>query len=144
MFINSVSGEVTVINSKTMIAEISNTSGNIKLKNSSLFELKASAVSGDITTFELVSEKIKLINASGDIDSEIATTPISIYGESVSGNIFMRFENEKGFTADFDTVSGAFTCGFATKYQEGKYLYLDGIYEYNFKTVDGSVSIEKR
>ncbi len=144
LYLGSVSGEITVINSKTTIAEVSSVSGDIKLKNSSLFELKTGSTSGAITTYELTSEKIKFENVSGDIDADISTTPITIDAETTSGDIFMKFENEKGFTADFSTVSGSFNCGFATQYQEGKYIYLDGIYGYNFITVDGNVSIEKR
>lgn len=141
--VTNVSGETTIINSKSSIAEITSVSGAIKLKNSSLYSLVVSATSGNVEAQDLTSEVIGLKTVSGNIDANIATTPISINAESVSADINIRMNNEKGFTAVFESSSGEFSCGFETRLVDNKYVYLDGVYAYNFETVSGNVSIQK-
>lgn len=142
--ISSVSGETTIINSRASVAELTTISGEISLKNSALYDLTINTTSGDVETLDLTSEKIDFSGISGKFNADIVTTPLSINAESTSGDITMKFVNSKGFTAEVETVSGAFNCGFATTYSEGKYVYLDGIYNYRFETVSGNINLEKK
>ena len=142
--VTNVSGETTIINSKASIADVISVSGDVKLKNSVLYDLSVNATSGEVEGVELTSDKLKLVNVSGNIVADVMTTPISINAETVSGNINMKFANEKGFTAQFESVSGNFNCDFSTQLKDNKYIYLDGVYEYNFETVSGNVTMNKR
>ncbi len=142
--VSNISGEITIINSRASITEVNNVSGEIKLKNSVLYGASATSTSGDIIATELTTETIDVENVSGNVSMEVDTTPLSIDAETVSGNIDLKFINDKGFTAEFKSASGSFNSGFETVLTNGKYVYLDGSYNYEFETVSGNVTINKK
>lgn len=142
--VTSVSGEVTVINSKTSMVEITSVSGDVNLKNSSLYDLRVDSTSGNVNGVDLTVDKLKFKSVSGVFNVAVLTAPMSITADSVSGDMIFSMPTDKGFSAYFESVSGNLISQFEVSKEDGKYIYLDGLYNYNFETVSANISLIKK
>lgn len=142
--VTNVSGDVTIINSRTSMAEVTSVSGNIKLKNSALYDLRVDSTSANVEGVDLTVDKLDFNSVSGVFNVSVLTAPISISAESVSGDMAISIPADKGFTANFESVSGSLVSQFEVSKEDGKYIYLDGEYNYNFETVSANISLIKK
>lgn len=134
-------------------------SGNIKIKNVKTTELSCDTVSGQLNSTETEAESIACdtvsggISASGSfgkIDCESVSGDMTIYDtvcpssadfDSVSGSIKLYVPENDGFTANTNTVSGDFTCGFPATINKKNAVYKNGEVKLDFETVSGNISV---
>lgn len=123
---NNVSSNIDFNNVSIEDLELNNVSGNVNINNSSFNTFEFSSVSGNlIMTTNNIPKKIEINQVSG-------STIVSLNPEI------------KGFTVNFDTISGKFFTDFDMQYINNKYMYMDySVLEIKVTSESGNVTITK-
>ncbi|MCH5265930.1 MAG: DUF4097 family beta strand repeat protein [Lachnospiraceae bacterium] len=100
--------------------------------------LSLDTVSGHLT-FDGSVQNIDSDSVSGDCECISRLSPESVNMDSVSGDQHLQIPEDTSFEADYDTVSGGFTCDFATTNRGDSVICGTGDNEYNFDTVSGDI-----
>lgn len=150
----TASGSITLSEIGGNKADINTVSGTIDIKSESIDKVSAETVSGNCNIYSNCRD-LSVTSVSGRIDAELEdetsiahimqgeTKVVDI--ESVSGAINLVIpESIRGFTADYDSVSGVFECDFKGRNKDECFIYGDGSAEFNFETVSGSIKIESK
>ncbi len=143
--IDAVSGEVQVSGTATEALEldslqIETVSGAVMLERVTAARLQIETVSGRIHCDGSFGE-IKTETVSGNAEFVSMQAPESVDCESVSGKISLQIPQNSGFRADYDSVSGKFTCEFPAGIEGGRAVYGDGSRQYKFETISGDMEI---
>ncbi len=162
LMLDSVSAQLDLQNISAKELALYTVSGPIYLTNSSCNTLTAESVSGEIIfkavsadtlTAENVSGAAELNGSFNDLDYESVSGSVSIDSEqalgnyqieTVSGSIKLAIPENPGFTVDYETVSGSFSCDFPTTSRKQQAIYKDGKALLDLETVSGSIKIIKK
>lgn len=138
--LDSKSGDTVINNAKAAKFDLSTISGDIVLTGIETYKLKLNSVSGQVNASGSFNE-INGETMSGDYS--IASTAVlnKISFESVSGNLDLKIPENKGFTAEFEGVSGDFATDFPIMMKNKKKIFGDGSALYNFSVVSGDVTV---
>ncbi len=140
--IDTVSSEINLDQIEARECSIDTTSGNTTCTgNTETFEIDN--VSGDIHLLGN-HQKIDCDTVSGNLTLDAESTPASINADSVSGDLTLTLPAESGFRMSEDSVSGDLICNFETQKKGDVLICGTGDSEYNFDTVSGDVTIQKR
>ena len=121
--VESVSGDVKIIDARTPVLHVGTVSGNI--------------------IFSGVSDAADIETVSGAVALDFPIIPKRLKTDSVSGNIIVRVAENDGFTASLDSISGRIACGFAEMTGRKNVVYGSGGADFSFHTISGSVTIER-
>lgn len=141
--IDTVSGKQTLDTLTVPICTIKSVSGSIDIITSKIANLDIESVSGTITVANSEITDLKVDATSGDIDITSTIMPNAIEMDTVSSSIQLTLPENDGFTLDYKSISGTFSCAFATTQNSGKYVYANGLNEIKIDTVSGNLSILK-
>jgi len=162
--LSSVSGAITVTSCTADALEAETVSGNLALEDSTGAEsVSVNTVSGgmeltDLSAGELSldtvsgackltgqADELTVSTISGDIAASLKANPKEVDMDSVSGALKLELPPTSGFTVEYDSVSGNFTCGFSTEDLGGHRLRCgDGGADIRMNTTSGSMDIQKR
>lgn len=138
--LNTASGDVSITGVKVQDLEIDAVSGVVEIKDCTVEELDAETVSGGVTVWSGNLEQGSVDSVSGSIRVECKESlPSELQINTVSGGVELVIpRGESGFVATLDTVSGKL-------YWNGgsgeRYSYGNGLADYDFESVSGSVII---
>ena len=127
-------------------AELSTTSGALEAQGNARKAMSLSSVSGSVRFGGTAGENFRVSTTSGSQHLALGAMPQTIACNSVSGKIDLRLpDTEKGFSAEYSTLSGSFGCEFpVTGKQEkrsGHALYGQGQTKIEFSTTSGSMRV---
>ena len=116
-------------------------SANYSIEADHIDELDLDVVSGNGTITTHNAKDIEMDTVSGNISLDIANSSLlnKIDIDSVSGNTDLYLDGNRGYTLDFDTVSGKFTKDFV----DGTDTSLNR-FMINFDSVSGDLHIHKK
>lgn len=139
--IETVSGDV-VIAGNLDNAHVETVSGDIDLELSDYAKvLKLATVSGK-TEVTAEADEVRVESTSGDVSLKLKDVPAQMETDNVSGNVVISLPASPSFTAEFDSVSGKFSCEHDYSYADGVYTVGDGGGEFLFNSVSGNVRIK--
>ncbi|MCL1830709.1 MAG: DUF4097 domain-containing protein [Oscillospiraceae bacterium] len=157
--LNAVSSPVNVTNLNSKKLSIETTSGAVTVYNVNAERINVNTVSGQIDLNRVKADSIDIGSVSGrqylkgecvSLTSNTVSGAVSVVCEtmlsnarfdSVSGQIELYLPENKGFTANWDTVSGRFSCDFMSKQDRNSVVYGDGSADIRIHTVSGKISI---
>ncbi len=140
--IDSVSADIDANGIICKELGIESVSGRSECAGMSSDIINIDVVSGNVS-IEGSSATVHCDTVSGNIRLTDSVMPSEVDIESVSGDIILNIADGDGFTANFDSVSGEFSCDFSTVKNGKKYVSGDGSGVYSFETVSGDVTINK-
>lgn len=140
--LTAVSGRIVLEQVACNKADLETVSGEITAVNVEAERLSANMVSG-AAALEGSFAEIDTEGVSGACEVRSAVCPESVNMETVSGNVSLSIPENKGFTAEIETVSGDFDCDFATTGRKSRYQYGSGGAEFDFESVSGDIRILK-
>lgn len=165
MFVSSTSGDLKLHSLNGTELAASTTSGEISLTNVKLSgDLSASTVSGQLELVNVAAETARVDTVSGQaryegsaeefhggsvsagISARLSNCPETLEMNAVSGKLTLAIPENKGFYADYSSVSGSFDSEFPVTggtAKSGKALYGDGKCKFSFSTTSGNIYIEK-
>lgn len=124
---------------------VDTTSADIELTGLTLRELELDTTSGDILVTGTVLN-VEADTTSGRVEMELTQTPDEIAVDTTSGNVTVTIPEDRGFEAEFDTVSGRTNC----EHQKirGDSVRYTGTSnerpaEIDFDTVSGNIELRK-
>lgn len=139
--VEEASGNICIDGFSGTKADINNVSGKLELYQVISDEIEVETVSGECS----VSGKIDIIEAktvSGSLDINTADGSKKIEANTVSGKVNIGTNcGESGFTANYSSVSGGFSCDLSGMNKDGKFIYGSGEADYNISTVSGDIEI---
>ena len=138
--IETTSANIDLENIQTQQLDLETVSGNLTLKNIQSQEVSIETVSGQCH-LQGTAEWIDTETVSGHFTFVLSGRPSKIDTESVSGDIDLYLEDNDGFTAKMDSVSGKLSCDFASKQENKRLIYKNGSAQFNFDSVSGNVHI---
>lgn len=163
--ISSTSGDLLLSSLRGTDLSASTTSGGISLLKVEMEGgIFAHTVSGELELSEVSAETAELETVSGDAQYEgragefhgssvsaglrarLSNCPAVLEMNAVSGGLLLQIPENKGFYADYSSVSGSFTSEFPVTggmAKSGKALYGDGTADFSFSTTSGEIRIEK-
>ena len=105
---------------------ISSYSSKINIPNLNVEKYSIESISGNIYLEANMANSVDIDTVSGNINLLIENKTNSVSIDTVSGNsVILCSEDIKGFSIDFDTISGSLTNRFETTEEDGKYIYLN-------------------
>lgn len=141
--VSTVSGSVklNVVNG-TESLDVSTVSGGISVEKSTSGAVSMETVSGAIG-YDGEAGTLSISTVSGAVETDLAVCPTEADMESVSGSLRMKLPASADFTAEHDTVSGDFSCGFTGEANGGKFRVGSGGNKLRMSTTSGDMSIER-
>lgn len=142
--VNTVSGDVYLDNALgTESVSVSTVSGGIEARKVHSQKLRLNTVSGPCD-LDGETEKLDCTTVSGGVDVLLEQCPEEAGLESVSGDLRLSLPAGSSFTADHDSLSGSFTCDFATEDLGGNKVRCGtGGGQIHMSTTSGNMQIEK-
>lgn len=144
--ISSTSGDVEIVGaSATARLEVSTTSGDLSGEGVSTAEIIASTVNAELEMSGSFG-KIDVSSVNGEVEVAAITAPTEVSLDSTNGELLLILpSNIPGFTAEYETVNGDFSCSFPTvTARKGSAVYGDGSVKVNMSTVNGELTISSR
>ncbi len=140
----SVSGAVHAENIQAEDLRLSTTSGRIEALGFGAGNAKINSVSGTVEAYGN-GESLKIKTVSGAIELQTQQPPASVRLETMSGRITLALPPDSGFTAEYESMSGAFTTGFPVSgdlgNKSGKAICGDGQIDISMNTLSGKMEI---
>lgn len=141
--IDSASTKINISDIASQEFEIETVSGDCKFTNIQTAVVNLDAVSADIEMSGSIGGlDIDITSGTCTIDNDVM--PYEIDYDGVSGDFTMTMPEGSGFNLKHDKVSGDFFCEFPTSHESGRYIYGDGSANYNFDTVSGNVTLNRK
>lgn len=163
--VNSTSGDLKLSSLQGTDLAVNTTSGAISLSEIEMTGgLSANTVSGEMTLSKVGAETVHMETVSGsaryegsagefhgssvsaEVTASLSNCPESLSMNAVSGELVLAIPENKGFYADYSSVSGSFDSEFPVTggaAKSGKALYGDGTSDFSFSTTSGNIRIEK-
>ena len=140
----SVSGVVHAENVQCEELRLNTTSGRIEAPGFGSEHAKMTSVSGAVEAYGN-GERLEAKTVSGSILLQTEQPPESVRLETMSGRISLVLPPNDGFTAQYESMSGAFASGFPVTgtlgEKTGKAVYGDGEMEISLNTMSGKMEI---
>lgn len=128
--------------------DIEAVSANVTVTGISVAKLDIETVSGNVTASGVTAAReLDFQTVSGNVTADLSALPAEIDCETVSGDMTLMLEQTAPFYAEFETVSGKFTCAFGDPVKSGK-KYTAGIVgapcRIEAETVSGNFTIREK
>jgi DUF4097 and DUF4098 domain-containing protein YvlB len=159
LMIDAVSAAVRAEELTAESFRIDTVSGGVALRAVTGTQMEFDLVSGQLKAEECVANKAVVDTVSGSVElagsfREIKCDSVSgsvtlapgrdlqaLRVDTVSGKVTLRLPENEGFTARYDSVSGAFRCDFEVITGKDSVTYKNGNAQIKVDTVSGSISI---
>jgi DUF4097 and DUF4098 domain-containing protein YvlB len=141
--LNSASGVINLNAISGKELEINTASGAVQAAKLRFEYVEANGVSGAIALGGDVQE-IECASISGAIEITPGENVKKVEAESVSGEISIRLPEDKGFRAQYTSVSGLFSCAFEARFDKNQAAYGDESAAIKLQTVSGAIQILKQ
>lgn len=123
--------------------ELNATSGAVRCTGVNAKEAAFSTASGRITVAGK-ADSLKASSSSGRIDLDLENCPQALDAEATSGDIRLRLPADSGFTADYSTTSGDFSCDFSAVTGKSRCTVGGGESEFSLQTTSGDIAVLKK
>lgn len=123
--------------------EIESVEADITLTDLRLNDVEISNVAGDLNATFVSLKDFALSAVSGNATMRFETAPLEGEYSNVHGDLTMYLPENTGFTLEVHKLNGAFNSEFDTVKQGDSYVCGNGVNEYEFETVSGSVTLKK-
>jgi DUF4097 and DUF4098 domain-containing protein YvlB len=140
--ISAVSSNVTVELPEVQETKIETVSGNIDIRYERSKEISFSTVSGH-AGFTGNCEELDCESVSGNCKVALWGNAKEIQMESISGDLEITLDDQFGFTAQLDSVSGRISSDFSANVSDQTHTYGDGSIRIEAETVSGGIRIRK-
>lgn len=101
--------------------EIEAVSANVTATGISADKVDFETVSGNISALQIAAAReLEFKTVSGNAYAALSALPAEFDCETVSGDVTLAFESGASFYAEFETVSGNFSCAFGDPVKTGK------------------------
>jgi DUF4097 and DUF4098 domain-containing protein YvlB len=140
--ISAVSSNVTVELPEVQETKIETVSGNIDIRCERSKEISFSTVSGH-AGFTGNCEELDCESVSGNCKVALWGNAKEIQMESISGDLEITLDDQFGFTAQLDSVSGRISSDFSANVSDQTHTYGDGSIRIEAETVSGGIRIRK-
>lgn len=146
--ISTTSGKISLDGMKlSEDLDVSSTSGALVLSNVQAKETDLSTTSGSVS-YAGSADELKASTVSASVRAELYNCPKKAEMSSVSGGLTLAIPENKGFEAEYNSVSGSFESDFAVTgasgAKSGHALYSGGESSFSFSTTSGDMRILKR
>lgn len=139
--VNAVSADTDISGITAARCTVEAVSGKISIEDSVFTELHTENVSGNTELHgEFGQFSCETVSGTASVRDRIMPERASF--NSVSGSMELLIP-DSGFTATFDTTSGAFSSSYTVSVSGKAYLYGDGAATLSFKTVSGNADIKR-
>lgn len=142
--LTSISGALRIEDVQAEELRLSTTSGRIEAPGFGAEHAKLSTVSGAVEAYGN-GESLELKSVSGSLTLQTAQPPESVRLETISGRVTLTLPPNNGFTAKYESMSGAFSTGFPVsgkmEGKSGKAVYGDGSMKISLNTMSGKMEI---
>ena len=115
-------------------------SGKVRISDCATHEISADGVSGSYH-FSGSAAYVDVISVSGEIELALTNNANEIELETTSGDMILALAADASFTADYDSVSGDFSCELPIAMKNGDYICGGGDTEISIATVSGDIAI---
>ena len=140
--LSTVSGSIDAANITADTLELDTTSGSMETTACTISNVQANSVSGAIKLEgSFGSVLTDAVSGSSGIRSTVCPTRVRM--NTVSGACSLAIPENSGFTAQYSTVSGGFSCAFPATLSNDRAVYGDGSADFNFNSVSGGIQIAK-
>jgi len=146
--ISTTSGKISLDGMKlSEDLEVSSTSGTLALSNVQAGTVDVSTTSGSIS-YTGSADELEANTVSAAVRAELDNCPEKAEMSSVSGGLTLAIPENKGFEAEYNSISGSFKSDFAVTgadgAKSGRALYGDGGSDFSFSTTSGDMRILKQ
>lgn len=142
--VETASGAVVLRHSgEAKRVELDTASGKMEAVLGTVAELDAETSSGNVHISADSVTKADVDTSSGKVTMELGGAPDELEIETASGDVNLTLPKDADFTAEIDTASGKFDCGFAVVMQGDTYICGDGSGKLNIDTASGDITIKK-
>ncbi len=142
--LSSVSGSLRAEGVQCEELRLNTTSGRIEAPGFGAAHAKLSSVSGAIEAYGN-GQSLEAKTVSGSLLLQTEQPPERVRLETMSGRITLTLPENTGFTARYESMSGAFASGFPVVgdlgEKTGRAVYGDGEIDISFKTMSGKMEI---
>lgn len=140
--IESVSGDIQVTDVTGRKLNVQTTSGRSTVRGADVTKLNLESTSGRIEVAESAATDVELEVVSAKAEIGLVTVPTKFEAETVSGNVTLTLPKDAtDFTVQMETVSGDFSCGIPSIYENGRYVVGGGNLRYEFSSISGNFQI---
>lgn len=115
-------------------------SGSMRMEDVQGDSLRVEGVSGSVSVYGSF-DKIKADTVSGSLAFRLPVTPRSFRADAVSGSVQVFLNDDMGFTARMDSISGGLRSDFGVTVEKNHIVYGDGAAALRVDSVSGSFSI---
>ena len=141
--ISTASGYIQVDKLDARDSHIENVSGSIMLNCTDISTLHTESVSGN-TEVSGNCREVRMESVSGNMELELSKTTESIKTETVSGDTRIRLTDmSKGFTLDYESVSGVLSKSLSGETFDRTFVYGDGKAIVHCESVSGNFIINQ-
>lgn len=141
---DSTSGEIYMESCRAAeTIEADSTSGDIEISlEDAARDIEIDTTSGKVRVSAVRVNSFKVDTTSGAVELSFSAAPPKGEIDTVSGRVTLKLPDMKGFTLDFETVSGKLESDFHVKTNgDHEYVYGNGECCYDVETVSGSLYI---
>lgn len=141
--ISTASGSIQIDKLDAKDSHIENVSGSIILNCTDISTLHTESVSGN-TEVSGSCRQVNMESVSGNLCTELGKTTESVKTETVSGDARITLiDTSKGFTLDYESVSGGLSTSLSGKTLGKTFVYGDGKASVHCESVSGSFIINQ-
>jgi len=141
IYIVSTTGNIEINTLESNQTVLVSTSGKITINNLTSDDVSASTTSGDIKLDNIKTNNISILSTSGNTDLNILELTNKINISATSGNSTVNMNNI-GFTLSFSKTSGKLKTDLEYETVEKKYVFGDGLIEFNCIKTSGNLTIK--
>lgn len=141
--IELISANISMDGLQAQSIDIETVSGDLKASNIACQDIDINTVSGRCQ-LQGAFNSLEAETVSGDCSFDVIGLPSKIAMDSVSGNVDIYLEENDGFTAKIDSLSGKLSCDFASIQDKKQIIYKDGSARFDFDSVSGDVHIHQK
>lgn len=145
--LNTTSGDITAQGLEAMDLDLNSTSGSFNLTGAQVKRhVGCNTISGETSFVGSAGESFHANSVSGLVYASLADCPQELSMDSVSGSLTVNLPANACFAAEYETLSGAFSCDFpSTGMGEGGAVYGAGPAQgdFNFATTSGNITVRK-
>ena len=141
--ISTASGNIQIDKLDAQDSHIENVSGATILNGTNISTLHTESISGN-TEVSGSCKEVHMESVSGNLETELGKTTESVKTETVSGDTRITLtDTGKGFTFDYESVSGAFSTPLSGETSGKTFVYGDGKADVHCESVSGNFIIDQ-